>query len=55
MMRGFFVWIFWKAHWYILLENLFNDELLDGKEYKLKIKTNNFSGISVGKNQFDPI
>ena len=37
-----------------LRSTLFNDELLDGKEYKLKIKTNNFDGISVGKNPYDP-
>ena len=33
---------------------LFNDELLDGKEYKLKIKTGNWSGVGVGKSPYDP-
>jgi len=37
-----------------LNSTLFNDELFDGKEYKLKIKKNNFGGISIGKNPSDP-
>ena len=36
-----------------LKSTLFNDELLDGKEYKLKIKTNNWAGISVDENPYN--
>jgi hypothetical protein len=32
-----------------LKSTLFSDELLDGKEYKLKIKSYNYDGIAVGK------
>ena len=39
---------------YYLQSTLFNDELFDGKEYKLKIKTNNYDGIGVGINPDNP-
>jgi hypothetical protein len=38
-----------------LKSTLFNDDLFDGKEYKLKIKTNNYySNITIGENPDDP-
>jgi len=37
-----------------LNSTVFNDELFDGKEYKLKIKSNNMSGILVENNQYNP-
>ena len=33
---------------------VFSDELFDGKEYKLKIKTRNWNAIYVGNNSYDP-
>ena len=37
-----------------LKSTVFNDELFNGKEYKLKIKTNSWLGVNVGENPFDP-